>query len=187
MNVPIYVVGGGPSVKQFDMDKLDGKFVIAVNQSYRICHDAQLIVSMDNRWYTSVCRKPNYMKHTGQKVMVEPRGYSHTYPHSVRTVVGDWGVTNRGPICTVDQVSTGNSSGFAAICLALALTTAQIRLIGFDMNGPYNWHSDYPSNWKPSDAMQGIQRAYFEWMAIYHGKRILNLNPDSGIKGFRTA
>lgn len=184
---PIYVVGGGPSTAKFDFDELHGEYVIAVNQSYKLCPSASIILSMDNRWYQKAINCKQFNQHPATKVMVVPVGYPTTYPPSVKTIKGDWGVTNRGPICTKTKVTTGNSSGFAAVCYALALTTGQIRLIGFDMDGSGNWHADYPGNWKPSDAMQGIQRAYFEWMALYHKDRVINLNPDSGIRGFSFA
>lgn len=63
-----YIVGGGTSVKQQNLELLRGRRVIAVNSSYLAVPWADFLFFGDARWYNDQRRKPQLEKFAGRIV-----------------------------------------------------------------------------------------------------------------------
>jgi hypothetical protein len=49
--LPVFILGGGPSVERLDLSKLDGHKVIAVNSAWRTYRAADVLFFADGRWW----------------------------------------------------------------------------------------------------------------------------------------
>lgn len=63
-----YIVGGGPSVAQQNLELLRGRNVIVVNSSYLVCPWAQFLFFGDARWFLEHSRKSAFRNFAGRVV-----------------------------------------------------------------------------------------------------------------------
>lgn len=176
----IYIAGGGPSLKDFDWNLLDGKTVIAVNRAYEVLPNAQYIYFSDLRFWQ--WHRRALVNHSGEKIT----GNYRVTDNAVKkyNFTGSQGLEKKAP-----GLKTGNNSGYAAINLAYHLGAKVIILLGFDMcrstHGEYHWHGGYPV--KNRDASFSKMLRYFETIAQPlqdEGIEVLNACPTSNIKCF---
>ena len=131
-----YIVGGGPSLTTFDWSKLDGKFCIAINRSYEILPNAQIVYFTDDDFWQR--HKKGMTAHSGKKY----RGRLARKPVIKHPDVLELQLQPQ-PSGWSDQFGElyhGNNSGFACIQVAAQLGFTTIYLLGFDMmhQGTYN-------------------------------------------------
>jgi hypothetical protein len=183
-NERCYILGGGPSLKNFDLAQTIGSRVIAVNRAYEICPWADIVASCDDRFYRGHKNDARFRTHTGLKVMllVDPN------PDIERDV---WVVPGRIERCIgsiKDGLGHGWNSGYGALMLAIALGCDPIYLVGFDMqdnvaaNTQAWWHDGYPSQ---NDASCYVRYAdEFKWAAASGliSQRIYSLCPTGGLR-----
>ncbi len=122
-----YIIGGGPSLRLFDIDRLKGQRCIAVNEAYTIAPWVDVLFFNDEPWWKR--HRTKLLDFGGLKVttcealrdkpgikVVErknsPPGIAHHHPTWIR-----WNM----------------SSGGAAINLAYHFGVSRIILLGFDM------------------------------------------------------
>lgn len=133
-----YIIGGGPSLKDFDWNKLKGKHVIAINKAYKVIPWAEVLYWTDARFYrwnqTDIdslnclkitCRNAPQLKHDVILLTSSGRDGLDKRPNFIRA---------------------GNNSGFAAINVAYHLGVKRIYLLGYDMHseqGSTHWHEGY--------------------------------------------
>jgi hypothetical protein len=135
----IYIIGGGPSLKDFDWNKLIGKRTIAINKAIVSYPNADALYWTDSRVYG--WHKHEIDKFKGLKYTIR---HHITYPADVKILKkGDKFGLNESK----DSLCHGNNSGYAAINLAYLLGAKRIVLLGYDMhndgkNGHY--HDGYP-------------------------------------------
>lgn len=199
----VFVVGGGPSLRGFDWERLRGERCIAVNRAYEDLPRAVLL---------SMCL--GFWKEHGGYVAKERARQVRAFssPHvSVHVRVGDEKLPAFGPshivpccadlsrpnphleACWGTSLSTGlgcgGNSGFAAVNLADVLGAKTIYLLGFDMR-PHpvtgrtcNYHDGYDQ--PPQDGVvYHRMRLAFDDVRTDIRARVVNLNCQSALRVF---
>jgi len=192
---PCFIIGGGPSLKNFDWSKLKGKRTIGINLAF-MAIEPTIIFSMDTRFLNWLA-KERYPKGTLERFL-KARSYKvwlctytvrlpdyifivkvhRNYQAGLRAFT--WSMK--------DGIGHGNNSGYAALNLACCLGADPIYLLGFDMkfkDSKTHWHQGHPS--KPAEKTMQNFISYFEKAAPLiksKGFRVINLNPDSGLNCF---
>lgn len=182
----VFVVGGGPSLRGFDWDLLEGESVIAVNRAYENVPDADILFSVDDRFYGWHCHK--LWKCNGIRVWGNIHG--REAPPEVQSVGCGGGEHAFGN--TLETLGHGGNSGYAAVNLAYVLGAETVYLLGFDMHSRGGkqqwWHDGYPK--VNDDDVYARYRLAFQWLSDYFDRvidrpfRIINLNRESAIRGF---
>jgi hypothetical protein len=189
-----FIVGGGPSLEGFDFERLRGQGkIIAVNRAYEFVPFADICFFMDgsnNTFYGLVKRGKlgaaalqAWTDFKGHKVFLNIMGRQYNDVYSVRSM---------GAICISPSLSKGlchgSNSGFGALNLALCLKANPIYLLGFDgkyRSGKSHFHSGYGRQMGEKTFKSFVRG--FERLAQLLRRtsfRVINLNPDSGIKCF---
>lgn len=135
----VYIIGGGPSLIDFDWNRLSGKKTIAINKSILSYPNADAMYWTDSRVYG--WNKSEIDKFKGPK---------YTIRHHV-TYSSDVKVLRKGNKFGLDEskdsICHGNNSGYAAINLAYLLGAKKIILLGYDMKNEGtrgHYHNGYP-------------------------------------------
>jgi len=199
---PCIVVGGGPSLQDFDWELLRGWRVIGVNRVYER-FDPTIIFSMDTRFLRWIIEhkygaeaKEKFAKSKAYKVWLCT--YNCKLPSDV-LIVRVWENYSRGfrafPDTMRKGIGHGNNSGYGALNLAVCLGANPIYLLGFDMKYEHgdpeggsrvtHWHEGHPQPHRPDTVLKFIQ--YFSLVAVRAkelGIEIINLCPDSALPYF---
>ena len=152
-NKTVFLIGGGPSLENFNWDLLKEKSIIAINKSFLSVPWAQVIYWTDSRFYTWYKDKIDEL--TAEKYTV---GVGSQYKPDVKLLQKGM---RHGLELTNDKLAHGDNSGYAAINLAYHLGAKNIILLGYDMGIKGNkthFHDGYPV--KPTSK------------AIYHNRFI---------------
>lgn len=190
---PVAIIGGGPSLRGFDLSQLYGRFIIlAVNASIFDVPHADMGFTIDRRaariWWRKFCttRFPICMA-TPDPWLVHFSGAPTPNIRFVRRVQGT-ALTNRN-----DRISAGGTSGFGALHLAFLKGARKITLFGFDYmpskDGVWHHnqhhygfhHEQVRSNWAQwarnfDDAAPVLSAA---------GVEVINASPASAITAFK--
>jgi len=193
---PCVLVGGGPSLAGFEWERLTGWRVIGVNRAFEK-FDPTIIFSMDKRfvgwiehgeygqealtaWRESkalkVCAVMPSAPGVPDYVYVVPLYRSYHQAHHVFTFT------------SAEGIGHGNNSGYGALNLAVCLKANPIYLLGYDMkhtNGKSHWHGGHPREQRESTVKSFTRDFVRASIPIKRaGFRVVNLNPDSGLKCF---
>lgn len=190
---PCYILGGGPSLRDFPFEKLEGHLVLATNLAFTFTRKlTSLFVTLDYRFLEGLYRGDYdgdaadgweaevFRKLDAPRLVVATAG--KTAPDGVVEIPRgpDFGWNDR-----LEQgVATGRNSGFVALQLAAMLGANPIYLLGFDMK-PGHFHGGHPWPTDPADYTH-FSRA-FEHVApllAERGIEVVNLNPDSALECF---
>ena len=193
-----FIAGGGPSLKGFDFSRLEGNRVIAINRAFLDCPFADLMFFMDKRrFYRWVMdgdlgdvTKQAFINFKGHKVFL----YQNYAIPDVKYIprAGQKGI----PVSLEDGIYHGAHSGYGALQIALCLQASPIYLLGYDFKYDVdqegqdvaNYHGAYPRN-EPEGSvfsfMKGLIELSVSLAASGHPARIINLNPDSGLRCFQ--
>lgn len=187
---PCYIIGGGWSLKGFDVSLFEGKNIIGVNNSFKLADFIQFCWFKDYRWYgwkenqNSIAHRHSNSSFPISFVSCHPRFQNHPYIYYVQARGG----------CGINKISgqvCGNyCSGLSAINFAYHLGSNPIILLGFDMkpnpDDPLdnNYHREHEI--KPRkifDPYLSFLRAVepIRKDADSLGVTILNVTVDSGI------
>ena len=137
-NESVYLIGGGPSLKNFDWNKLKDKHIIAINKAFKVIPWAEVLYWTDARfyrWFKSDIDSLDCLKVTCRNA---PQLKDDIV---LLTVSGKNGIDKRP-----NFIRAGNNSGFAAINLAYHLGAKRIYLLGYDMassDKATHWHNGY--------------------------------------------
>lgn len=187
---PVWIVGGGPSLKGFNFSYLRDLDVVAINKSFMDLPFAKIVWWTDAKFYL-MCLNNKWplMKHLGVKCAGTDHRDDVKYPKEVRQFKFDG---SSGLSFAEGYLRHGNNSGYAAINLVIAYGARRIRLLGYDMklseSGDDHYHDGYPGFSKTK------QRTYTEKMLPYFdkmlpdlkrcGAEVINCNPDSALNTF---
>lgn len=192
-----FVIGGGPSLQGFDFNRLESERVIAINRAYLDCPFADLMFFMDkNRFYKWVMEgkmgdaaKKAFVNFKGLKVFIY---MNHEIPDVLYVPrAGRAGI----PTSLQDGIHHGTNSGYGALQIAILLGANPIYLLGFDFYHEIdekgkevaNYHGSYPEQ-PPESTTYSFTQALIELSVALavagHPARIINLNPDSGLRCF---
>lgn len=202
----VFIVGGGPSAKNFDWNLLSGKFVIGCNASAFLLPQGLVKWAVfGDKMFLRNFRPQLRSFVDGGGILVNAVGRSldetNHWMLNVKRLNGrkSWGLSDDRYILRWNR-----STGACAIDLARLLGASEVVLIGFDMcsdGKSHNWHDAYSpyyvkrtndngNTWMPKPdeqlyssrmigAFNDIQRDAEET-----GMKIWNTNPDSRIKVF---
>ena len=192
---PCFIVGGGPSLREFPFHRLKGHRTIGVNLAFTK-FDPTISFSMDSR-FLKWMESEAYGKETTRKFerlesyRVQLMTYQANFPPIVYVVPvfhnysdGHWAF----PRTMKEGIGHGNNSGYAALNLAVCLGANPIFLLGFDMkhDGPKtHWHTGHPLP-QTKEHLATFPK-YFEHAARKATAmkiKIINLNWESGITCF---
>lgn len=201
---PCIIVGGGPSLEDFNWELLRGWRVIGINRVYER-FDPTIIFSMDTRFLRWIDAgkygEEAKLKFTNSKAY---KAWLCTYNCKLSDevfVVRVWENYSRGfrafPDTMRNGIGHGNNSGYGALNLAVCLGASPIYLLGYDMSyrkvatdKPFethrtHWHEGHPQPHRPDTVQKFIR--YFQFPAVKakeRGYEIINLNPNSALPYF---
>jgi hypothetical protein len=178
-----YILGGGPSLKSLDINRLQGKRIIAVNQAYKLASWIPVMFFGDCRWL--LANRKALLHFPGLKITTCEQ---HCKEPGIKVIKR----RNNPPGISYDAgcVVWNLSSGACAINLAVLFGVKRIVLLGFDMrivDNEHNWHSDYQR--KKNSKHNPYSRFMRTFPAIADGlskKHIecVNATPDSALNTF---
>jgi hypothetical protein len=184
----VYLIGGGPSLREFDWRRLEGRRTIGCNSAFihgpNVCH---LCLFSDQPWFARYEEELfAYFKQGGcvatQCEYVPPNlSWVLCLPRTMK------GLTTDGSL----YYGYGGSTGASAIHLALLLGARRVFLLGYDgklsKEGDSNWHQRLVEKPNPTvylkfnEAWYQIARTHRQ---IFPGTEIYNTNRDSAITQF---
>ena len=177
----VYLIGGGPSLKGFEWNRLNGKKTIAINKALKFYPNADAVYWTDGRVYTWFEKEINNFK--GLKYTIRPKAYS-TEVNLLRRG------KKFGLETANDRLAHGNNSGYAAINLAIHLGAKRIILLGYDMGSTSegsHFHDGYPVNATSAKIYKDQFLPGFDILKNeIKGKKIqiFNACPTSNLKAF---
>jgi hypothetical protein len=193
---PCVIVGGGPSLKDFDFGLLNnGILSIGINRAFER-FEPTMIFSMDKmKWFTWLLEgrygeeaKEKFLASKALKVLLltyqpEVPEYIYVVPVLQNYKVGMTGFSFN----LEDGVAHGNNSGFGALNLACLLDASPIYLLGYDMrndNGRTHWHDGHPKKEK-DESIPKLAHNFERWADEINKRwKVINLNPYSGLRCF---
>lgn len=138
-NETIFLIGGGPSLKKFDWNLLNGKRTIAINKAILTYPNADVLYWTDSRFYNWY--KKQIDQFTGPKYTIRNGPYDDSITLLKKGI--KYGLEE-----APSSLSHGNNSGYAAMNLAYHLGAKKIILLGYDMgniNNESHYHGGYPT------------------------------------------
>jgi hypothetical protein len=202
----VFVIGGGPSLSDFDFSKLQRELTIGVNMAFT--HNPTIAFSEDVKFQDHITGNSDitdvrdcfvnadevqqkWLKFDGVKV------FHNVQPHRIgREFPGGYSIDNSGRLKWSqklrDGLAHGTNSGTSALNLAdvLAGPDNTIYLLGFDMKGDKNknalhWHKYYKND--DHDHIDVYAKTFigdFEHIKNEVRSKVINLNPDSALETF---
>jgi len=142
---PVYVIGGGPSLVDFDFDTLDPEITkIGANDAGRLSK-ADMIVTLDRNYYRHRIEDLVAAVREGRMVYAAlpvDMPLATTFPDEIVHLQFKRG---RG-LSQAPHMIYGLNSGFAALNVAFLSGATDIRLLGFDFRftpEQPHWHEEY--------------------------------------------
>jgi glycosyltransferase involved in cell wall biosynthesis len=189
-NEPCYVVGCGPSLKEFidkfGFDILKGKHTIGINHIVEDWDGFEWLIFLDRRFINLTSY--NLDKFPGRifarnSTGFENRAFDYLYK-----------ITSKKPTLNIDDgLYNGNLTGLCALHLAIITGANPIYLLGIDCGGgtPKDYH--YKSNYTGEVELEGgkVKLTKYKGTAQYFNEfnpwinRIINLSSISNIKTFK--
>lgn len=180
----LYSVGGGPSLRGFDWDRLGHRRVIAVNRAFEALPGAEIVYFTDARFWR--WHHEPLKEHAGR--LITAAREARIIPPCARLefvrITGTKGLDTRP-----GHVRSGNNSGYAAINLAVHEGAKRIVLLGYDMayqsneQGGTHWHDGYPTGPGRVEKMLPFFDSLVEPLRELDIE-VINANPDSAIQCF---
>ena len=194
-----FIVGGGPSLNDFDWSFLKGELTIGINRAFEkfspsinACMDPKVFGYMEKGDFgEEAIEKWNNYKGirawwSTDAYIFPPRDKEH--PYDIYTVKPA-GATEF-PLDNLKTLSAANNSGFFALNLAAVLGANPIYLLGYDMKGKAGkqawWHDGYQSQ----DQGANVYKTFINnFNAVApklkkHNINVINLNPKSALNCF---
>jgi hypothetical protein len=186
-DAPTYIVGGGPSLRGFDFDRLRGRgHIIAVNQSM-FDSPCECGVTVDHIFIG--VRTEELREFARHKELYIAAGDPERLPFiecaSYLKIVSEPGLS-----MNVEYLHKGATSGYAALGIAVLKRSRMIYLLGFDYSvdgSNHHYHNRYPWHHKASDQSWAVWARRYEPAAkdcLNLGVRVFNASPNSALPYF---
>lgn len=184
-----YIVGGGPSLKGFNWNNLDGKFVIAINRAYEVLPNAQICYFTDKTFWED--HKAALLAHPGKKIKGSLSNSLLKDPNVEEYILtGPTGLETRK-----GMLRHGSNSVYAAINLAAVhLKFRRIILLGVDMSwgtagdkSTSHWHDGYGKRTDPEHVFKNKMLPCFDTLIGPLNAlqvKVYNGNVDSKLMSF---
>lgn len=198
---PCFLVGGGPSLQNFNFEVLNGMKTIGVNKAFLRCF-CTVNYAMDIKFYNYV----HYWRGDGyknvNKLWKEYSGIKlFLSPDKKIPLFEDIYIVNRikEECISLDMgagIYAGTNSGFGALMLAIVLGANPVYLLGYDMHtvperGVTHWHDGYPNQTPRSlqRKLDGFAEVFEEFAPQIKdlGIEVVNLCSDSKLECFPKA
>ena len=178
-----FVLGGGSSLRDFDFNLLSGRLVIGVNDAFRLgVQIVPITIFGDATWWNRVKWDLEKYAKTG--------GVVYSVAPALMNIKLDWlRCKNRVPNGLGDGENLGwnNSTGAAAINLAVNLGARVIYLLGFDMTTApdgrtTHWHNYHRAPTRPDSFqrfLRGMDALSVDLKRRHPGVKILNVTDGS--------
>lgn len=176
---PVIVVGGGPSLRGFDWNRLKGLHTIGCNFScpepeVSISHDATFVRPAPRGCMEEWLKVPGLHVHVNRQLQAPVPGV--IFLNHLKEYSDDY----------AKGIMAGSNCGIAAINLADCLGARSIYLIGFDMKG----ENGQSANWHDRYKRKSNERIYDRYIKDFGGiagrvrALVVNLTPDSRLECF---
>ena len=177
-----FILGGGPSLREFNAECLRSEKVMVLNSSYLLAPWAEVLFFMDTLWSE---KHVDLIKKWPGLVVTTALGAKRVLPTIIKRVQ-----VHLEPnfLHNPKWIRTGCSSGHAGIGLAIAMGATTVVLLGYDMRfveGRTHHHDEHTMSDEKLFARTFIP-AFKGWddQAKKAGVRILNATPDSALDEF---
>lgn len=183
----VFILGGGPSLRNFDFERLRGRQVIATNEAFLECPWARALCFVDINWWN---KRGEEVKRRFRGMLIS-RG-----PHRPR-------LQKDGVLCcamktglrwsTDPRMLAGSNSGLVALNAACLMGAGRAVLLGFDMravDGRANYHGRHRMLLNQQHRGNSYTRTFlgeFEKAAQEirgSGFEVVNATPGSAMKWF---
>ncbi len=177
----VYIIAGGPSVKNVDLSLLKGRKIMTVNNAYSLVKP-DVIFFADGRWWK--WHKDNIALDFPGRIISTQKVAAHLADPRVCRMGRDYRFTQGGPALSLDQtLLAGPDSGYMAINLAVLMGVSRIVLIGYDMGfteGQAHWHEDHPIKTNESDYLNIFAPKYPALIEAVkkHGVEVYRVTPS---------
>ena len=181
----VHICAGGPSLRNFDWERLAQKKVIAINKSLYSCPFAKVLWFSDEKFYwtnqRSIDEHPAPFKCTAYPSVYERAYPNHLYAYRFDSMRG---FNDSDPTA----INHGNNSGYSAICFAVKAGAKKIVLWGYDFKydeeGHSHWHDGYGIERDASYLTKKLLPCFDTLYSPLLCKRVevFNANPDSNLK-----
>lgn len=181
----VYVLGTGPSLRAFDVERLRGREAIAINQSAYLARWARVLFFTDEGWIGHDPGNQALIETWRGLVVTVSTAAAEAFPGRVLRVVREEAAGF--PAIGSGTIKAARASGHLAVALAVAMGAARVVLLGYDMrqvDGRAHWHDAYDLE---HDAVLDTQRAAWAgWgaAAAAAGVEIVNATPGSALTEF---
>ncbi len=188
---PVFIIGGGPSLYDFEFASLRGHNVIGINRAYEYYADG-ILFFMDFSFYQDNRNKPVWEMFRGPKVGPSPLAANQFYDRP-DTYMFWRRMVPQVTLSLKDGVYCGSNSGLGAMLFAVACGCNPIYLLGYDLkvksgNFGSHWHGGYgEKSSKNLDLRIEEYRREIEDLGLQAqelGVKIINLSPDSALQIF---
>jgi hypothetical protein len=179
---PVYIIGGGPSLKGFDFSRLDGRFKLGCNRSAWDA-DCDALFSLDQHFMRMA--RADIIAFRGEKILAVPQNLqNHRQMDDVLYLMHERG----SGLSEKPGRVYGVNSGYGALGVAYHKCAPEVYLLGFDFmpgkeathwHGGYSWHN------------KSNVRYYDRWASNFErarqqlderGIRVVNVVGDCGSK-----
>lgn len=179
-----FVIGGGPSLRDFDWGKLEGKNTIGCNQAY------ELGASVCQYCFFGDIKFFEYNKHKLQSyegtLLTSFIGLYSTPVEWIKTLKR----IDTGLSADPQSLAWNGNSGASAINFALLAGAPRVFLLGFDnkdQKGENNWHNQSVFEFHRQvheKHRKGLTLVAEKAEELFPDSQIINLNPDSALECF---
>jgi len=155
-NGECFILGGGPSLQDVNLEPLHDRRIIAVNNAYKLGNWIDVVFFGDCRWLSQYGK--GLLDFAGLKVTTCEKHIGKPGIKVVKRKNSPHGLSrDRGTLLW------NLSSGACAINLAVHLGVKRIVLLGFDMQKDgdrHNWHDDYESRHSKFNPYERFMRPF---------------------------
>lgn len=188
----LYILFGGPSLKGFDLSRLDGRPTLSCNKCGEI-YPSSAIISIDATYINS---NKKFLKKYNGKVILATRETNMSPEHGARIV--DWIEPDylywKAPRNRVDESVymsethdelVGDNTGHAAVNFAMLHGFKTIHALGLDLKERGHWHSGYSTTQYNSQLERWAQHLdsakpiLDKW-----GVQLINYNENSAVRNY---
>lgn len=185
MKNSVYIIGGGPSLENFNFSKLEEKDVITINKSIYSYQNCKYFITMDHSFLMKQDKVSKHLKSfPATKIFIANLCPEYLIEKNGRFVDTRWNLIYK--LNAFDMIiksrnienfgfdfnnfSNGNNSGYCAIQLAIILGYKEIHLLGFDLDttDKTHYHGGYGES---TDSFNKKLEQYYQYLK----KAILNL------------
>jgi len=183
----VYLIGGGPSLRGFDLQRLRACVTVAVNDAILHAPWATALFSLDMNWMNR--RREQIEQFAGLRYLAIPAVHTDNLQLEwtsdevlwLRRVSGVPGLSTSS-----DTIyAGGGNSGFGALNLAYLMQVPRIVLLGYDLrNSGQHWHEGY--TWRGCSN----EKMYQNWARMMdraapqlraRGVEVFNASPTSNL------